>query len=170
MFMTLDKDQDGTLTVEEMRSGMEKAGIKDIPKDLLEIMKEVDADGSGVIDYTEFLAATLSRRQYIQEDVVWSAFRVFDLDGNGKITREELAQVLSGELSNVEQAMQMNRDEIERIIKEVDQDGDGEIDFQEFFAMMKKKEQEDEKERREKRKKRDKTSDKKSDDERPANA
>ena len=50
-----------------------------------------------MIDYTEFLAATLSRKQYMQEDIVWSAFRVFDLDGDGQITREELAQVLSGD-------------------------------------------------------------------------
>ena len=27
----------------------------------------MDADGSGVIDYTEFLAATLDRRMYVQE-------------------------------------------------------------------------------------------------------
>merc|ERR1719460_188504 len=154
MFMSLDSDNDGTLTVEEMRQGMMKAGIKDIPPDLMGIMKEVDSDGSGVIDYTEFLAATLSRKQYMQEDIVWSAFRVFDLDGDGQITREELAQVLSGDrVKDVEQAMQMNKDEIERIIKEVDEDGDGQISFQEFFNMMKKKEREGEKKKKKKKKK-----------------
>merc|ERR1719364_272127 len=144
--MSLDADNDGTLTVEEMRQGMIKAGIKDIPPTLMEIMKEVDSDGSGVIDYTEFLAATLSRKQYMQEDIVWSAFRVFDLDGDGQITREELAQVLSGDrVKDVEEALSINKDEIERIIKEVDEDGDGQISFQEFFNMMKKKEREGDK-------------------------
>merc|ERR1719258_635107 len=99
---------------------MIKAGIKDIPDNLMEIMKDVDSDGSGVIDYTEFLAATVSRKAYMQEDIVWAAFRVFDLDGDGQITREELAQVLSGDrVKDVEQALQLNKDEIERIIKEV---------------------------------------------------
>merc|ERR1719271_1559566 len=126
---------------------MVKAGIKDIPPDLERIMKEVDSDGSGVIDYTEFLAATLSRKQYMQEDIVWSAFRVFDLDGDGQITREELAQVLSGNaIRDVEQALQLNKDEIERIIKEVDEDGDGQISFQEFFKKKKKDGEEDDKE------------------------
>jgi len=153
MFIALDADNDGTLTVEEMRQGMEKAGIKDIPPNLMEIMKEVDSDGSGVIDYTEFLAATLSRKQYMQEDIVWSAFRVFDLDGDGQITREELAQVLSGEaVKDVEAALQVNREEIEKIIAEVDEDGDGQISFQEFFQMMKKKEKEGDKKKKKKRK------------------
>jgi calcium-dependent protein kinase len=154
MFISLDSDNDGTLTVDEMKAGMIKAGIKDIPPNLMEIMKEVDSDGSGVIDYTEFLAATLSRKQYMQEDIVWSAFRVFDLDGDGQITREELAQVLSGErVKDVEQALQLNKEEIERIIKEVDEDGDGQISFQEFFNMMKKKEREGDKKKKKKKKK-----------------
>ena len=55
-----------------------RSGLKDIPPDLLQIMQDVDSDGSGNIDYTEFLAATLDKRMYIQEDVCWSAFRVFD--------------------------------------------------------------------------------------------
>merc|ERR1719159_926943 len=136
--MSLDADNDGTLTVEEMKQGMQRAGIKEIPDNLMEIMKDVDSDGSGVIDYTEFLAATLSRKQHMQEDIVWSAFRVFDLDGDGQITREELAQVLSGDTADVEKALQLNKDEIEQIIAEVDEDGDGQINFQEFYQMMKK--------------------------------
>merc|ERR1712036_96297 len=93
--MSLDADNDGTLTVEEMKQGMVKAGIKEIPDNLMEIMADVDADGSGVIDYTEFLAATIDRRDYEQEDVCWAAFRVFDRNGDGQISQEELKEVLS---------------------------------------------------------------------------
>ena len=65
----------------------------------------------------------------MQEDIVWSAFRVFDLDGNGQISREELAQVLSGDaVKDVEAALHVNREEIEKILSEVDEDGDGQID------------------------------------------
>ena len=77
-------------------------------------IKGVDADGSGVIDYTEFLAATLdrqsrlhgspvgeitqrtwfiwARQQYMKEDVCWAAFRVFDRNGDGHISKDELKQ------------------------------------------------------------------------------
>merc|ERR1719374_369081 len=39
----------------------------------------------------------MEKRLYIQEDVCWSAFRLFDRNGDGKISQEELAQVLSND-------------------------------------------------------------------------
>merc|ERR1712019_243088 len=93
-FMALDGNGGGKLTVNEMKEGIQKAGLKEIPPDLQQIMEDVDSDGSGVIDYTEFLAATLDKRVYMKEDVCWSAFRVFDRNGDGKISPEELRQVL----------------------------------------------------------------------------
>merc|ERR1712060_365951 len=92
--MQLDHNGDGLLTVVELKEGLELAGLKEIPPDLQQIMKDVDADGSGVIDYTEFLAATLDKKAYLQEDVCWSAFRLFDRDGNGKISQTEVKAVL----------------------------------------------------------------------------
>merc|ERR1712046_90543 len=96
-FMSLDKNGDGCLTVQEMKDGIAKAGLKEIPADLQQIMQDIDSDGSGQIDYTEFLAATLDKRMYLQEDVCWSAFRLFDRNGDGKISQEELKQVLKTE-------------------------------------------------------------------------
>merc|ERR1712048_256822 len=97
-FMTLDQNGDGKLTINEMKDGIKKAGLKEIPPDLQQIMEEVDSDGSGVIDYTEFLAATLDKRVYMKEDVVWSAFRVFDRNGDGNISKEEIAMVLQDDI------------------------------------------------------------------------
>jgi len=131
--MALDKNGDGLLTAAEMKEGLSKAGLKEIPADLEQILKDVDADGSGIIDYTEFLAATLDKRQYIKEDVCWSAFRLFDRNGDGKISQEELNQVLAdGDVKGV------IGDDIKNLMKEVDTSGDGVIDFQEFMEMMKK--------------------------------
>eukprot|EP00922_Rhytidocystis_sp_ex-Travisia-forbesii_P049193 GHVS01073262.1.p1 GENE.GHVS01073262.1~~GHVS01073262.1.p1 ORF type:complete len:640 (-),score=81.16 GHVS01073262.1:387-2306(-) len=137
-FMALDENGDGTLTVQEIRRGLRNSGLKEIPADLDQLMQEVDSDGSGVIDYTEFIAASLDKRQYIQEDVCWAAFRVFDLDANGKISPEELLQVLGSESM---QGVFSNQDmaEIQAMIKEVDTDGDGQIDFDEFMTMMRVK-------------------------------
>merc|ERR1712048_182725 len=97
-FMMLDENGDGQLTVKEMKDGIQKAGLKEVPPDLQQIMEEVDSDGSGVIDYTEFLAATLDKKMYTQEEVCWQAFRVFDKNGDGNISKEEIAMVLQDDI------------------------------------------------------------------------
>lgn len=131
-FVAMDINGDGLLTVKELQDGMAKAGMTEIPADLAQIIKEVDSNGSGSIDYTEFLAATLDRQKYQQEDVCWAAFRVFDRDGNGKISKDELTKVLAdGAVAAVAQR------DIAELLKDVDANGDGEIDFQEFMIMMK---------------------------------
>ncbi|CAK8989836.1 unnamed protein product [Durusdinium trenchii] len=131
-FTSLDKNGDGLLTHSELKDGLGKAGLKEIPPDLAAIMDGVDADGSGVIDYTEFLAATLDRQQYMKEDVCWAAFRVFDRNGDGHISTQELKQVLQS--SEVEDALGLKA--IADLMVEVDSNGDGMIDFEEFMAMM----------------------------------
>merc|ERR1712137_521223 len=129
-FMALDENGDGLLTVNEMKEGLSRCGLKEIPPDLQQIMEEVDSDGSGVIDYTEFLAATLDKKVYMSEDVCWSAFRVFDRNGDGKICKKEIEQVVGN--ADVQSAF----GEMGALMAEVDANGDGEVDFQEFMQMM----------------------------------
>merc|ERR1719281_91279 len=130
-FMALDENGDGLLTVNEMKEGLNRCGLKEIPPDLQQIMTEVDSDGSGVIDYTEFLAATLDKKVYMAEDICWQAFRIFDRNGDGKIDKSEIAKVLNDDdVKNAAAA------DMAGILKDVDTNGDGEIDFQEFMQMM----------------------------------
>jgi len=131
-FLALDQNGDGLLALAELKGGLARAGLRELPEDLGEIMAGIDADHSGMIDYTEFLAATIERRQYIQEDVCWTAFRVFDVDGDGRITPSELEMVLrDGSVSSM-----VNAQAVADVLKEVDKNGDGAIDFEEFMSMM----------------------------------
>eukprot|EP00406_Dinophysis_acuminata_P042731 CAMPEP_0179312002 /NCGR_PEP_ID=MMETSP0797-20121207/53004_1 /TAXON_ID=47934 /ORGANISM="Dinophysis acuminata, Strain DAEP01" /LENGTH=495 /DNA_ID=CAMNT_0021021847 /DNA_START=24 /DNA_END=1511 /DNA_ORIENTATION=- len=133
LFKALDKNGDGMLSAAELEAGIKSAGIAHISDDLQHIFQDLDTDHSGTIDYSEFLAAALDQHHYFQEDVCWSAFCAFDTDGNGKISKEELLEVLKvdGEITTV-----MGKQCVDEVMAEVDKDGNGEIDFQEFMQMM----------------------------------
>lgn len=129
VFAALDVNGEGLLTAGNLKAGLEKAGLTEIPPDLQQIMEAVDTDGNGAIDYTEFLAAMLDQRQLVQEDAYWAAFRTFDKNLDGKISMVELLEVIStGSPEDVKKAKEL--------MGEVDTNGDGEIDFPEFMAMM----------------------------------
>lgn len=125
-FSTLDKNKDGCLTFKEIEEGMKKAKIE-FPPDMMDIMAGLDTDESGAIDYTEFIAATISQKQYLKKEVLWAAFRVFDRDGDGFITKAELGCLLK---EDPDIAL------IQSMMSEVDTDGDGSISFEEFCHMM----------------------------------
>jgi len=137
LFMAMDENNDGTLSVGELKEALSRASVA-IPQDLSAMMEMIDTDGSGVIDYSEFMAATMDKRKYISEDVCWRAFKAFDIDGSGTIDKHELIRLLG--LDTVNDVMQVNpsEDEVDVIMKEVDLNGDGKIDFDEFMTMMKK--------------------------------
>jgi len=137
-FMAMDANGDGMLTLKEMQEGcrstkMPEASIKELEK----LFEKVDSDKSGSIDYTEFIASMLDEKLSTQTDAAWEAFRVFDIDGNGKISAAELKQVLSDE--TLASKMDMTQAEMQNFMNEADADGDGEIDFDEFMAMLKGK-------------------------------
>jgi len=132
MFKSLDQNSDGTITLQELKDGIDRLNLSGLPENMKELLMEMDVDGSGSIDYTEFLAASLDQQQYHQEKICWAAFTVFDADGSGTISRVELEQVLaSGQLAEV-----MGSQAIDRVLKECDADGDGLINFDEFMKMM----------------------------------
>eukprot|EP01069_Polyplicarium_translucidae_P001351 Polyplicarium_translucidae@DN1633_c0_g1_i1.p1 len=131
MFAALDTNGDGVLTVQEVSHGLSSVNVK-FGAELEDLLRELDTDGNGTLDYTEFLAASIDHKLYEQESVCMSAFKVFDLDGDGKITIDEMHKVL--EMSFVQE--QFTREMIEEMIREVDINNDGSIDFDEFMRMM----------------------------------
>lgn len=132
VFNALDDNGDGMLTVEEVKEGLSQAGLVEVPASLQQAIEGLDLDGSGCIDYSEFLAAALERKHYLQEDACRNVFTFFDRDGNGTISPEELQQVLnSGSLKG-----EVDSQFLDQVLQEVDRNGDGAIDFDEFMQMM----------------------------------
>lgn len=131
LFARLDQNSAGMLTIQEMETTLAKMGVK-ITDEVRKLINEIDADGNGHIEYTEFIAACLDHKFYEQESVCMTAFRVFDIDNDGKITRDELRKILG--LSVVRDTLQDAA--IDEIISEVDTAGTKSIDFPTFFKCV----------------------------------
>ncbi|WVZ61974.1 hypothetical protein U9M48_011778 [Paspalum notatum var. saurae] len=130
MFKMLDTDNSGYITLEELKSGLKRVGANLKDSEIITLMEAADIDNSGSIDYGEFLAATLHLNKVEREDHLFAAFSYFDKDGSGYITLDELQKAC--EEFGIEDA------HLEDIIRDIDQDNDGRIDYNEFVTMMQK--------------------------------
>ncbi|KNC37045.1 CAMK/CDPK protein kinase [Plasmodium falciparum RAJ116] len=130
-FEAFDHNGDGVLTISEIFQCL-KVNDNEFDRELYFLLKQLDTDGNGLIDYTEFLAACLDHSIFQQDVICRNAFNVFDLDGDGVITKDELFKILSFSAVQVS----FSKEIIENLIKEVDSNNDGFIDYDEFYKMM----------------------------------
>jgi calcium-dependent protein kinase len=130
IFKALDANGDGKLSKEEIHDGYEEHFGKLLDEEELDqLFSDVDTDKSGFIDYSEFISATMSSKKNISEEKLTAAFKLFDKDGNGTISPSELKEVFGA-------TAQVSDEAIESILKQADENGDGEIEFAEFCNLM----------------------------------
>jgi calmodulin len=130
-FELFDKDRDGTITTTELGTVIEKLGQKPSDTDLKEMIKEVDLDGNGSIDFNEFLVLMASKmRDNDSEEEMLEAFKVFDKDQNGYVGKNDFKAIMEtlGE--------PLTPEELDEIMKDWDEDGDGQLNYDEFKNMM----------------------------------
>ncbi|KAF8154579.1 anthrax edema factor in complex with calmodulin and pyrophosphate [Crassisporium funariophilum] len=130
-FSLFDKDNDGTITSNELGTVMRSLGKTPTDSEIQEMIKEVDQDRNGTIEFAEFIEM-MGRKTHAEglEAELKEAFKVFDTDNSGKISTSELSKVMLNLGEKLSDA------EIEQMIKEADLDNDGEISFEEFSRMM----------------------------------
>ncbi|WP_199247608.1 EF-hand domain-containing protein [[Phormidium] sp. ETS-05] len=126
-FTVFDADGSGAISVEELGQVVRSLGQNPSDIELREMIKEVDVDASGTIDFEEFKALMVAQRGD-RISRLKLAFSVFDEDGSGRITADEMKDVM-GQFGLTEA-------ELEEMLKEVDFDGDGSIDFEEFCKLV----------------------------------
>lgn len=134
MFRRLDTSKDGKLQISELKAGLDelKAFFQYQEIDYEDLLRAMDSDGDGEIDFTEFISAAFDKRALLTQENLDAAFKTFDIDGNGKITKDELKAVFAAG-----QASSATNETWESIMRDVDKNGDGEIDYQEFTEVMK---------------------------------
>ena len=94
VYEQFDPDGNG-ITIEELEGAMISWGQNPTQEELKEMMDRADQDGSGVIDFDEFV--DLMKKQMKDAETnneLEVAFSVFDRDGSGNISRAELAYIM----------------------------------------------------------------------------
>jgi len=130
-FDMFDKNQDGTISTKELHAAMRRAGQNPTEAEVQDMINEVDVDGSGYLEFPEFCMMMHKKlTDSDQENELKEVFRVFGKDETGCITAEELKFVLTHLPGKV------TYKEIDEMIKTVDENGDGKINYQEFRVMI----------------------------------
>ncbi|KAF5199702.1 Calmodulin-like protein [Thalictrum thalictroides] len=148
VFATFDKNGDGFITRQELGDSLRSIGLFSSDKEVASMIEKLDINGDGLIDLEEFceMYESIGRsttkhggvgeedvREEDEEDELRDAFDVFDGDKDGVITVEELVSVLSS--LGLKKGIQF--EDCKEMIKKVDMDGDGMVNFDEFKHMMK---------------------------------
>ncbi|MBA0738406.1 hypothetical protein Gogos_011769 [Gossypium gossypioides] len=146
VFDIFDKNRDGLITVQEIHQALTRLGLETDVSDLDSTIRSFIKSGNIGLTYDGFVALheSLDQRLFgleMEEEVaeedesesdLTEAFKVFDEDGDGYISAEELQAVL-GKLG-LPEGREIDR--VEKMIYCVDQNHDGRVDFFEFKHMM----------------------------------
>ncbi|EFA10091.1 troponin C, isoallergen Bla g 6.0101 [Tribolium castaneum] len=135
-FDAFDVDKKGYIGVDMIGTIMDLLGTQLIGEELETIITEIDEDGNGEVSFEEF--ANLAARFLTEDDEdteaiqmeLKGAFRLYDREGNGFITTDVLREILR-ELDD-----NLSEDDLDNMIDEIDTDGSGTVDWEEFKAVM----------------------------------
>ena len=146
VFAVCDDNNDGTINKEELEAVMKYMGLNPTKKEIQEIMEKLDADGSGVLEFREYLDLvqtiknedplnfdpTLNSNNLTQEeqDQIKEKFLLFDADGSGSISKEELGAAMRYMGQNPTEA------EVQTMLETLDKDGTNMLEFPEFLTLM----------------------------------
>ena len=129
-FQALDEDGNGILTKDELVKGMRwsysgykkiypQSTEKDIEFMVDEVVKKIDVNHSGQVDFTEFVVASINQSLLLKKEKIAQAFEMIDLDGDGQIDKKELKLAMGG--------INLDEDDCENIIREYDLDNNGKV-------------------------------------------
>jgi calmodulin len=106
---------------------MVSAGQNPTDEELEEMIRIADADGTGDIDFAEFVTLMAHRiADEKSEETLRAAFSVFDTSGDGFINAEEMRRIM------MHMGEPVTLEDVDQVIRKVDRDGDGVIDYNEF--------------------------------------
>ena len=128
LFKLANKNEDGKLLRNELKETLLKFVSEEFISNYDEIFSLLDGDNNDYIDYEEFLRATLDRRLFVNDNALNIAFKFFDKENTGYISRDKIQSYFIRD--------NLNEELFSIIFDEIDRNKDGKIDFNDFKEMM----------------------------------
>ena len=135
-FDMFDKEGNGSISADELYEAFKNMGNDFTIEQVNDMIKELDQNGSGAIDFNEFIGLVKKvndTEEVDEEEAVIRAFRTFDKDRNGYLDCREFKYILT-RLGD-----RFTEEEANEIFKEADLNHDGRIEYEEFVNMWKNK-------------------------------
>lgn len=132
-FDLFDTEGVGKIDTKELKVAMRALGFEPKKEEIKKMIADIDPEGTGKLSYDDFLclmSAKMAEKDSKEE--ILKAFRLFDDDETGRISFKNLKRVAK------ELGENLTDEELHEMIEEADQDGDGEINQEEFLRIMKK--------------------------------
>ena len=130
-FQEIDRDKTGMISAAELEAAFQKGNQKSpSAQRIKQIVAQVDYKGNGKINYTEFLAATVSVQQVLTNEKLYALFKHFDIDDSEYITPENIREAFAVNGREITDA------QLKDILSSHDMTGDGRLTFEEFKAIF----------------------------------
>ncbi len=132
IFECIDKDGDARINKTEIKLAFLEVFERKLDNNEIELlMKNIDHDNSGFIEYEEFIRATISKEVILNEENLKMGFSLFDIDNSGLISAEEINKTIGGGKSLPDNL-------IIELLAEIGKNLDQEISFEEYKKIMNK--------------------------------
>merc|ERR1719281_1433815 len=133
-FDLFDKDRSGEITVGEMLDAMRSLGYDTEHGDAAQHVKNLDTDGSGALEFSEFYELLTARfSENTTKEELQRVFALFDTDKTGEISLANMRAIADQVGDSV------SDDELGDIVLKNDMNNDGQLTFDDFYAVLTKK-------------------------------
>ena len=129
-FVAIDRDHTGCINLKELETAFQMLNIEISNKDIHKIY-EAASEQNGVIDYNQFLIASMNQKKNLKKEQLIQAFKYIDIDDSGYIDKSDIqnAALRSGKKF-------VNENDIDNMMKEVKVDNKGKISLDEFLKLF----------------------------------